>query len=83
MSIRSKVIVNIVCMCQIWQKSGNPSKDLATLFVLEVRKCFHWIPRHRKCGFSIKNYISMSIRSKVIVNVACIRQIWQKSGNPA
>ena len=78
MSIRSKVIVNIVCMCQIWQKSGNPSKDLATLFVLEVRKYFHWIPRPRKCWFTLQIRVSRSIRSKVITKFSNMT----KSGNP-
>ena len=27
--------------------------NMATMFVLEVGKCLHWIPRPRKCGFSI------------------------------
>ena len=32
-------------------------KYLVTLFGFEVRKCFHWIPCPRKCGFNIKNHI--------------------------
>ena len=52
-------------------------KDLANLVVLEVRKCFHWIPRLRKCWFSYQNRVSRSIRSKVITKFSNMTQIWQ------
>ena len=39
------------------------------MFVLEGLKCFHWIPRPEKCGFSLQNHVSSSIGSKVIVNM--------------
>ena len=62
MSIRTPIITKFSNMATLL-------KDLATLFVLEVQKCFHWIPRPHKCGFSIKNHVSRSIRTNSIIKL--------------
>ena len=52
-------------------------KYLVTLFGFEVRKCFHWIPRTRKCGFSIKNHVSVSIGTHIVTKLSNMAKIWQ------
>ena len=63
----------------IWQPCCT---DVATLLVVHISKCFHSISHPQKHGFSKKNHVSKSIRTKVTHNilkfrVARLYGIWQ------